>query len=128
MGAIVSQITSLMIVYSTVYSGVDLRRHQSSAWLAFVWGIQRWAVNSPHKGPVTRKMFLFDAVIMLMHVLWGIFRKYTQYTSIRIAIKLITIMEAISMTQYPRTRPFDCTKWQGMPLTAIFVNLIAIQD
>ena len=31
------------------------RKHQSSASLAFVRGIHRWPVNSPHKGPVTRK-------------------------------------------------------------------------
>ena len=64
MGVMASQITSLMIVYSTVYSGADQRKHQSSASLAFVWGIHRWPVNSPHKWPVTRKMFPFDYVIM----------------------------------------------------------------
>ena len=64
MGAIASQITSLAIVYSTVYSDVDQRKHQSSASLAFVRGIHRWSVNSPHKWPVTRKMFSFDDVIM----------------------------------------------------------------
>ena len=42
-------------VYSTVYSGADQRRHQSSASLAFVRGFHRWPVNSTHKGPVTRK-------------------------------------------------------------------------
>ena len=41
MGMIASQITSLTIVYSAVYSGADQRKHQSSAWLAFVWGIHR---------------------------------------------------------------------------------------
>ena len=64
MDAIASQITSLTIVYSTVYSSVDQRKHQSSASLAFVWGIHRWPVNSPHKWPVTRKMFPFDDVIV----------------------------------------------------------------
>ena len=64
MGAIASKITSLTIVYSTVYSGVDQRKHESSASLAFVWGIHRGPVNSLHKGPVTRKMFPFDDVIM----------------------------------------------------------------
>ena len=64
MSAMVSQITILWIVYSTAYSGTDQRKHQSSASLAFVWGINRWPVNSPHKGPVTRKMFPFDDVIM----------------------------------------------------------------
>ena len=54
-----------MIVDSTVYSGADQRKHQGSASLAFVRGIHRWPVNSPHKWPVTRKMFPFDEVIMV---------------------------------------------------------------
>ena len=57
-------ITSLTIIYSTVYSGAHQRKHQSSASLAFVRGIHRWPVNSPHKGPVPRKMFPFDDGIM----------------------------------------------------------------
>ena len=59
MSAMASQNTSLTIVYSIVYSGADQRKHQSSALLAFVW-----SVNSPHKGPVTQKMFPFADVIM----------------------------------------------------------------
>ena len=59
-----SQITSLAIVFSTVYLDTDHRKHQSSASLAFVWGIHRGPVNSPHKWPVTQKMFPFDDVIM----------------------------------------------------------------
>ena len=58
MGAMASQITSLTIGYSTVYSGADQRKHQSSASLAFVRG------NSPRKWPVMRKLFPFDDVIM----------------------------------------------------------------
>ena len=65
------QITSLTIFYSTVYSGPDQRKHQSSASLAFVRGFQRRPVNSPHKGPVTRKMFPFDDVIMLYKTRFG---------------------------------------------------------
>ena len=41
------------------------RKHQSFVSLAFVRGIHRWPVNSPHKGPVTRKMFPFDDVIII---------------------------------------------------------------
>ena len=59
-----SQITSLTIVYSIVYSGADQRKHQSSASLAFVRGIHSSPVNSPHKRPVTRKMFPVDDVIL----------------------------------------------------------------
>ena len=65
MSTMASQITSLTIVYSTVYSGIDHKKHQSSASLAFVRGIHRWPVNSPHKGPVMRKRFPFDNIIML---------------------------------------------------------------
>ena len=65
MGAMASQISSLTIVYSTVHSGADQRKHQSSASLAFVREIHRWPVNFPHKGPVTRKMFSFNDVIMI---------------------------------------------------------------
>ena len=64
MGTIASQITSLTIVYSTIYSDADQIKHQSSASLAFVWGIHRGPVNSSHKWLVTRKMFPFDDVIM----------------------------------------------------------------
>ena len=51
MGSMTSQITSLTIVYSAVYSDTDQRKHQSSASLAIVRGIHR------HKWPVTRKCF-----------------------------------------------------------------------
>ena len=70
MSTIASQIISLIIVYSTVYSGADQRKHQSSASLAFVRGIHRWPVNSPHKWPVTRKMFPFDDVIVAQSYGW----------------------------------------------------------
>ena len=64
MSAVSSQITSISTVCSSVESGAVQRKHQSSASLAFVRGIHRWPMNSPHKRPVTRKMFLFDDVIM----------------------------------------------------------------
>ena len=57
MGAMASQITSVPIVCSAVCSGADQRKQQSPASLAFVRGIHRWPMNSPHKGPATRKMF-----------------------------------------------------------------------
>ena len=41
MGLMASQITSLTIVYLTVHSGGDQRKHQNSASLAFVRGIHR---------------------------------------------------------------------------------------
>ena len=66
MSAMASEITSITIVYSSVYSGADQRKHQSSASLAFVRKIHWSPVNSPHKGPVTRKIFPFDHIIMVI--------------------------------------------------------------
>ena len=64
MDAMASEITTLTIVYLTVYSGVDQRKYQTSAPLAFMGGIHRSPMNFPHKWLVTRKMFPFDDVIM----------------------------------------------------------------
>ena len=108
MGTIASQITRLTIVYSTVYSDADQRKHQSSASLAFVRGIHRGPMNSPHKGPVTRKMFPFDDVIML----WLI---------VHVSIPLFILDEPTMLTmgrQYHawpgQTRTFNCTA-NGLP-------------
>ena len=77
MGLMESQITSLTIVYSTVYSGADQRKHQSSASLAFVRGMHRSPVNSPHKGPVTRKMFPCDDVMVNANTVnWAMYSWY----------------------------------------------------
>ena len=64
MSAIASQITIVSIIYSAVCSGADQRKHQNSVSQAFVRGIHRWPMNSPHIGPVTPKMLPFDDVIM----------------------------------------------------------------
>ena len=66
MCAVASQIIGVAIVCSAVCWGADQRK-KSSASRAFVRGIHRWPVDSPNKGPVTRKMFLFDDVIMIEH-------------------------------------------------------------
>ena len=99
MGMIASQITSLTIVYLSVYSDADQRKHQSSASLAFVWGIHRGPVNSPHKWPVTRKMFPFDDVIMYWQTL--LFPVVTQ----RLHITVFTFIqppEIILWTEFNR--------------------------
>ena len=83
---ITPQITSFTICYSTVYSGVYQRQHQSSASLAFVWGIHRGPVNSPHKWSVTRKMFPFDDVIM---------------TWTKIKVSLIRLLLVLSIQTFP---------------------------
>ena len=72
--AMASQITGIPIIYSNVCSGAGQRKHQSSAWLAFVRGIHRWPVNSPHKGQVTRKMFAINDVTMTLPKLKHMFK------------------------------------------------------
>ena len=59
MSAMVSQITSLTVIYSTVYSGVDQRKHQSPASLVFVTG------KIPTQRVSNAENFLFDDVIMM---------------------------------------------------------------
>ena len=57
MTTMVSQITSLTVVYSAVYSDADQRKHQSSASLAFVWGIHRDRWIPRTKGQLRGKCF-----------------------------------------------------------------------
>ena len=65
MSAKVSQITCVSIICSAICSDADQRKHQRSGSLAFVRGIHQWLVDSPHKGPVSQKVFLpFDDIIM----------------------------------------------------------------
>ena len=104
-GVIASQITSLMIVYSTIYSGADQGKHQSSASLVFVWGIHRGPGNSRHKRPVTRKMFPFDNVIMqwekTLHTLlaWSktIYRKWTLDDACKWNMILMPVFQSMAL-------------------------------
>ena len=64
MGAVASQITSLTIVYPTAYSEQIKENIKALRYWPFVWGIHRSPVNSPHKWPVTWKMFPFHDVMM----------------------------------------------------------------
>ena len=65
MTTIASQITSLTAVYSTVYSDVRRSKKTPKLRVTGLWmGNSPGPVNSPHKGPVTRKMFPFDDVII----------------------------------------------------------------
>ena len=48
----------------TVEVWVWISKFNPFSSLAFVRGIHRWPVNSPHEGTVTRKMFPFDEVII----------------------------------------------------------------
>ena len=60
MNEMASQVPGVSIVCPTVCWSTNQRKRQSSASLVFVRGSHRWPVDSPHKGPVTRKKFPFD--------------------------------------------------------------------
>ena len=64
MGAMVSEITSLTIVFWTVYSGADQRKYQSSRVTGLCAGNSPVTGEFPHKRPVMRNIFPFDDVIM----------------------------------------------------------------
>ena len=75
MGAVASQTTSHTIVYSTVYSDSDQRKHFAKHR---VTGLCVGNSPGPHKRPVTRKIFSFDDVIMFIiswyicNLKWGV--------------------------------------------------------
>ena len=70
--AMASQITSSTIVYPTVYSRRKSKKTSKLHAAGLCEGIHRWPVNSAHKGPVKRKMFPFDDVIMTRLCLVGL--------------------------------------------------------
>ena len=94
-----SEIASLTI--QPFIQGADHRKHQSSASLAFVRGIHRWPVNSPHKGPVTRKMFPFDDVIMRFAQQRTRDRRFNGFVSLKKILKntaeLVVIWDAVTL-------------------------------
>ena len=91
----------------------DQRKHQSSASLAFVRGIHQGPVNSPHKWPVTRKMFPFDDVIMtILH-----------YRNLHSHDCLIVIM-GIPIPGRPSFYWFQCAWGSPCLLNSIFIGCL----
>ena len=78
------------------------KKHQSSASLAFVRGIHRLPVNSPHKWPVTRKMFPFDDVIMLLLIGWG----QVSTLCLRQQLSAIARCDVMTWKRFPHHWPF----------------------
>ena len=64
MGAMASHTTGVSIIYSIIFSGVDQRKYQTSASLAYVRETHWWPTEFPQKGLATQKMLPFDDVIM----------------------------------------------------------------
>ena len=107
--AVASQITSITITYSTVHSGTNHRKQQSSTSLAFVRGFHRWPVNFPHKWPVTRKMFPFDDVIL--HLCGRMYMDFSFLCDKRNnkVVLIIIIKKKVG----------TCSQWQGPPFTSM---------
>ena len=99
MSAIECQINGILIVCSTVCSGADQRKHQSSASLAFVGGIHQWPVDSPHKGPVIWNMFPFDDVM----------------THLRSRLPLLPIPQVSCPPRDPRVLLWHPLSWRQPP-------------
>ena len=84
MSAKASQITSISTVCSAVCSGA----HKRNTKVPRHWPLcgestgDRWPVDSPHNGPVTRKLFLFDDIIM-----WSIKHSQVCYTHLPVIIE-----------------------------------------
>ena len=111
MGTIASQITSLTSVYSTVYSGADQSKHQSSASLAFVWGIHRGPVNSPHKWPVTRKMSPFDDVIMGLRFCCWVHKGWVSRFHTRLVVVCFITKSFLTYSFFPPTPALSIISW-----------------
>ena len=111
MSAIAFQITSVWIVYSTVCSGADQRKHQCFTSLAFVRGIHRW-----HKGPVTRKMFPFDDVIM-NNTIFNHFINHELSYDEKSVLRWNTVVHESSQCNYMCSRAqwvfWSCRNWQS---------------
>ena len=109
MGTMASQITSLAIAYSTVYSGADQRKHQSSASLALGRGIHRGPVNSPHKRPTSNAE---NVSIWWRHHCFVLLR-YHQLLRIdeRIDFKILTRTSSLTQGQ-----SYECTNisWESL--------------
>ena len=100
MSTMVVQITSFAVVYLTVCSGADQRKYESSASLASVRGIHRWPTKSPHKGPVTRKMFQFDDVIMAEKWLLSIFLRLSTLVNLFIDKRILNTLPRMIYVSY----------------------------
>ena len=81
------------------YSDADQIKHQSSTSPAFVRGIHRGPMNSPHKWPVMRKMLPFDDVIMI----WCVLNNYILTNGIsrdlRLTLKVCNLLNCFEETQ-----------------------------
>ena len=78
MVVIASQITNLRLFFQPFIQRQVKENIKAPRNMAFVRGLPRGPVNSPHIWPVTRKMFLFDDVIME----WSILSRFAVFAAV----------------------------------------------
>ena len=103
MNAMASQVTSFRVVYSTVHSDADQRKHQSFASLAFVRGIHRWPVDSPHERPSNAENV---SIWWRYHVCLVYYK--TDVSSSIIAISEENNLRILILQIFPRVLHFGC--------------------
>ena len=110
MSTMVSQITSLTIVYSTVYSDADQRIHQSSTSLAFVWGINRWPVNSPAQmaSNAKKSFHLMTSSCKSKMVIAWLDRRY-----VRVHFYQLYMNKPVRQAQFSTERSYQCKDLTG---------------
>ena len=101
-----SQITGVSIVCFNVCSGVDQRKHQSAASLAFVRGIHRWPVDSPHKGLVTRNVSIWWRHRISIGHKWKILNSHNTSHTLRASCG--TFIESASLGWITRYSRMNC--------------------
>ena len=114
MSSVAFQISGASIVCSSVCSGADPRKRQSSASPAFVRGIPWWPVAFPHKGPVTRKMFPFDDVIMHVSVSHDLYKHPIVYVIIYWIFRISCCIMHFQENTF-NSGPNDCGPEPGPP-------------
>ena len=100
--AMASPITGVSIVCSTVYSGADQRKHQSSVSQAFMQRLHQWPVDSHHKGPVTWKCIhlMTSSCFKMTDKIPAIVRAFRWLISVPILTLLNTIHELLKSESF----------------------------
>ena len=117
MTTMASQITSLTIVYSTVYSDADQGKHQSSSSLAFVWGIHRDQWIPRTKGQLRGKCFhlmtsSWTPIIPPWHMALNLMHTYPySYPYISNQIKKRQTVGAVVTVTWPCMISFCWYRW-----------------
>ena len=102
MDAMASQITGLTIVYPTVYSGADQRKHHSSASLALFTG------EFPAQMASNAEMFSFDDVTMLCIVSNDISLEGTGIEELCVCLLIGIIRLITAYRPMSNDTPHDC--------------------